>query len=195
MADHVACGGRCGTAVRNWSSTCSRPRSSALRPAKFRSSLSGGTHPSDREQRHVGNDALPRFQVDDHSLRFVLGDIQPVHRFPRAKDEVAPPELMQQLVHDLLIQKFQRTATLVDQRHPHAERREDRGVFGADDSGAHHSEGLGDAGQPDDVVAGDDRLPRRLAIPREGAGTVPTAIRMFFAVISLQLSPARTTSV
>ena len=102
---------------------------------------------------------------------------------------------MQQLVHDLLIQEFQRTAALVDQRDPHAERREDRGVFGADDSGAHHGKGLGDAGQRDDVVAGDDRYPIALPFRGDGAGTVPTAMRMFFAVTSRQLSPARTTSV
>jgi len=63
-----------------------------------------------------------------------------------------------ELVGQLAVEEGHQAGIGLDDRHLHVERGEDRGVFDADDAGAHHDELARDAGDLEDFVAIEDVL-------------------------------------
>ena len=57
-------------------------------------------------------------------------------RFAEAERDVAIAHLVDQLVDDLVVEELERPLAPLDERDPHAERGEHRGVLDADDAGA-----------------------------------------------------------
>ena len=85
----------------------------------------------------------------------------------------APRHLVAQRVGEVGVELHQQPLARVDQRHAHAERREDPGVLAPDHAAADHDEPAGDLGQRQDVVAvhhdpAVERDVRRVGRPRAG---------------------------
>ena len=83
---------------------------------------------------------FPRCELDEPLALGTIDNIDVLNSISSAERHILPAQLMNQLVADLLIEKLQRTRTLIDDRHRHAESSEHRSVFDADDSGSNHRE-------------------------------------------------------
>ena len=113
---------------------------------------------SDREQRHVGDDALARLEQQHGASRRPLVTSQALDRLTEAKIHIPLSHLVNQLVDDLGVDELERPIAAIDDRDLDAERREHRRVLDADDAGADDREGAGKPLHASDVVARDDRL-------------------------------------
>ena len=73
--------------------------------------------------------------------------------------DVVLPHLVGERLGDLGIDEGKEFLAAIDQRHPHAEGTEHRGILGADDPGTDHGERAGELAQAEDAVGSDERLP------------------------------------
>ena len=104
-----------GTAVRNVASTVMRPRSSAASPAFSSAQRVGRADAAHREERHVGDDALARLELQHGALRRARR--APSTRStasPKRKCHVPLPHLVDQLVDDLGVEELERPVAAVD---------------------------------------------------------------------------------
>ena len=99
---------------------------------------------------------FPDSRCSEARARRSVVDLDVLHRFATAEDDVVLAHLMDQLVHDLVIEELERPRPLVDDRHLYAERGEHRGVLDADDAGTRRPPSCGaaaaDRGRYPDVV-------------------------------------------
>src|SRR5215475_7310640 len=109
---------------------------------------------------------FPRCELDDSLALRSFDNIDVLNGISATERHILLAQLMNQFVADLLIEKLQRTRTLIDDRHRHAESSEHRSVFDTDDSGSNHRESSRKMLQGHNVVGGDYGLPVRLNAPR-----------------------------
>ena len=81
-----------------------------------------------------------------------LGHLRALDGVPAAKQDITIPELVDQLIANFLVEKFQRTRPLVDHGHVHPEGCEHRGVFNPNDARPDHGHGARELGQGQDIV-------------------------------------------
>ena len=148
----------CGTVVQNVSSTFSRPRSSARRPAAPRISRSvADTRPAENSTTSA-DDPFAGFEQQHAPRRRARLHRDRGHRLAQPERDVATAHLVEQLVHDLTVEEFQRPVAALDEGHGHAERGEHRGVLDTDHPGAHHGQRARQLLHRGHVVTGEDDL-------------------------------------
>ena len=76
---------------------------------------------SHREERHVGDDALARLELEHGTRRRAVVHGHSLDRFAEAEVRVPFPHLMYQLVHDLGVHELERPVAPIDHRDLDAE--------------------------------------------------------------------------
>src|ERR1700745_4012276 len=90
----------------------------------------------------------------DSGAVFVLDDLQSIDAFIEPQGGAIFPELMAELVDNLMVDKRQQPVTSVDQGDPHAESGKDAGIFAADHTGSNDRQCPRQPIELKDVVAG-----------------------------------------
>ena len=150
----------CGTVVRNCASTVMRPRSSAGNAGVLEREDVRRADAADREERHIGDDALARFERQHRAARRSVADLELLHGFAKSELDVPLSHLVNQLVDDLGVDELERPVAPVDDRDLDAERGEHRRVLDADHAGADDGERARKPLEAADLVARDDRTRR-----------------------------------
>src|SRR5262249_23799889 len=109
---------------------------------------------------------FPRCELNEPLALRSFDNIDVLNSISAAERHILPAQLMNQFIAYLLIEKLQRTRTLIDDRHRYAESSEHRSVFDTDDSGSNHREGSRKMLQGHNVVGSDYGLPVRLHAPQ-----------------------------
>ena len=115
----------------------------------------GGADPAGGEEQHVGLHRAPVRQPADRPL--VGAELDGGDGGAEAQPDIAVAQLVDELLDQLLVDEVEEAVARLDQRHRHVERREDRGVFDADDPGADDGEAARQLRQVDDLVAVEHR--------------------------------------
>ena len=99
--------------------------------------LAGGAGAADRIERLLGNDRLAAVEMNpDAGAALVLDNLQFVDTLVEPQGGPVFPQMVAELVGDLLVDERQQPVALVDQGHANAEGGKDAGVFAADHPGA-----------------------------------------------------------
>src|SRR5262249_30171131 len=101
---------------------------------------------------------FPRGEPDQPLTLRGLDDVNMLNSIATAKQDIIVTQLMQEFITNFLVEKLQRTRTLVNNGHLHTQGGEHRSVFNPNHSGADYRHRARELWQRQDLVRGDDDL-------------------------------------